>query len=332
MNFSADSGVWGAMFGIPCIVADNFLKLATGDQLKVLVYLLRNSGRACSDEEISLNTGVPADCVADAVMFWQQANVLKESSPCSIQNSSIMSVPSAPVAVKPVADNPPKTDNPTPKPEVTARKRVNLTPSEISACMRDSAEITQLFKMAESCLGTLNHTQQNSLIWIYTYLGLKIEVIITLLSYCISIDKTNSSYIEKIAFSWSENEINTLEIAQEEVCRLNASHDFTSRIMKCFEMKRKPTTKQAERIAEWQSIGFNIELIHYAYEKTIEQIDKLNFEYINKILISWRDSGFATVADVKNAEESFRDKKNNEASSTGDDFDVDKYKIFVNNF
>lgn len=330
MNFSADSGVWGAMFGIPCIVADNFLKLATGDQLKVLVYLLRNSGRACSDEEISLNTGVPADCVADAVMFWQQANVLKEGSSCAVRNNSIMTAPLTP-SIKP-SDNVQKTDTPTPKPEVSARKRVNLTPSEISACMRDSAEITQLFKMAENCLGTLNHTQQNSLIWIYTYLGLKIEVIIILLSYCISIGKTNSSYIEKIAFSWSENEINTLEIAQEEVCRLNASHDFTSHIMKCFEMKRKPTTKQAERIAEWQSIGFNMELIHYAYEKTIEQIDKLNFEYINKILISWRDSGFATVTDVKNAEESFRNNKSSDSSSAGDDFDVDKYKIFVNNF
>ena len=58
MEFKANCGVWGTMFGVPCVVADNFLKLATGEQLKVLLYILRCSGRNCSDEEIALNTGI----------------------------------------------------------------------------------------------------------------------------------------------------------------------------------------------------------------------------------------------------------------------------------
>ena len=42
----------------------------------------------------------------------------------------------------------------------------------------------------------------------------------------------------------------------------------------------------------------------------IEQINKLSFDYINKILLSWRDSGFATVKDVQNAENDYKKKKN----------------------
>ncbi len=217
--------------------------------------------------------------------------------------------------------------------DVQPRRKQYMTPSSISKLMTDSADVAELFKTAESLLGNLTHTQQNSLIWIFSYLGLKKEVIITLLSYCISIGKANPGYIEKIAVSWAENEINTLDLAQDEISRLNSWNDYEAMIMRTFEMKRRPTTKQAEFISQWKSIGFNIELIHHAYEITIEKTDKLSFEYINKILLSWRDSGYTSVKQIKDAAADYRKKKNS-ASSTADndDIDVDKYKIFINNF
>ena len=137
----------------------------------------------------------------------------------------------------------------------------------------------------------------------YTYLGLKKEVIITLISYCASIGKTNSAYIEKIACAWSENEINTLNAAQEEVSRMSASREYTAQVMRAFEMNRRPTAKQADFIAQWKKNGFTIELMHYAYEKTIEQI-----------------------------ESAYKKNKKSSAAKQEDDFDVDKYKIFINDF
>lgn len=334
MNFKANSGIWGTMFGVPCIVADNFLKLATGEQIKVLLYILRCSGRSCTDEEIALNTGVSPQQAADAVMFWQQVNVLSpDSAAASAEISNIMSAPPATVSTKTTAQ-PRQTSAPgESKDTALPRRKQNMTPSEISQMMKDSADISELFKTAEGCLGTLTHTQQNSLIWMYTYLGLKKEVIITLLAYCVSIEKTNVSYIEKIACDWSENEINSLNAAQEEVARMSSSREYIVQIMRAFEMKRRPTGKQLDLISQWKSIGFSIELIHYAYEKTIEQIDKLSFEYINKILLSWRDSGYTTVKHVKDAESDYRKKKKSGLKGdSDDDFDVDKYKIFINNF
>ena len=323
------------MFGVPCIVADNFLKLATGEQLKVLLYILRCSGRDCTDEEIALNTGVSPQQAADAVMFWQQVNVLSPDSAQTLRNNSIMTAAPVQNTVPPAAspsDSVQKAPAEEKKTAPQPRQKQNLTPSEISKLMKDSDDISELFKTAESILGTLTHIQQNSLIWMYTYLGLKKEVIITLLAYCVSIEKTNPGYIEKIACDWSENEINTLNAAQEEVSRMSGSREYVTQIMRSFEMKRRPTAKQMDIIAQWKTIGFNLELIHYAYEKTIEQIDKLSFEYINKILLSWRDSGYTSVKDVKNAESDYKKRKKSDARASDDDFDVDKYKIFINNF
>ena len=81
-------------------------------------------------------------------------------------------------------------------------------------------------------------------------------------------EKTNPKYIDKIAANWAENDINSLNAAQEEIERLSASRDYIISIMKCFEMTHRPTTKQAELIQKWKTAGYGIELIHYAYEKT----------------------------------------------------------------
>ena len=101
--------------------------------------------------------------------------------------------------------------------------------------------------------------------------------------------------------------------------------------MKKFEMNRRPTAKQAEFIEQWKNAGFSVELIRYAYEKTIERIDKLNFDYINKILLSWRDSGFATVDDVKRSENDFRNKKASSKSGMNDT-DVVEYESVIHQF
>ena len=322
VELKVNCGIWGTMFGVPHIVADNFLKLATGDQLKVLIYCLRCSGKSCSTEEISRNTGVSVNDVADSIMFWQQANVLttNDSVPDSTVHQTIFNA----------ADQTQNCESNNESPSVRQRQKQTFQPSEISEILNSSKDISELFKVAESALGTLGHTMQNSLIWIHEYLGLKKEVIITLLFYCLKIGKTNSSYIEKIACSWSENEINTLSAAEEEVNRLTLMSDYVGKVMKAFEMNRRPTTKQTEFIEKWREAGFGTELLRYAYEKTVEQIDKLSFDYINKILLSWRESGFTSVKDVNDAENNYKHKKNSSKNNDSNDPDIEKYNIVIN--
>lgn len=322
MDFKVNCGIWGAMFGVPSIVVDNFLKLATGGQIKVLLYLLRCSGKECSAEEISANTGVSANEAEEAVMFWQQANILSPQANPEIQPiSSVITAPQ-PIEAKPAVKN---------AVEPVLDHKTSYSGSDIAAIMKDSQDIRDMFKIAEGILGTLTISQMNSIIWMHDHLGLKNEVIITLITYCTSIEKTNTKYIDKIAANWAENDINSLNAAQEEIERLSASRDYIISIMKCFEMTHRPTTKQAELIQKWKTAGYGIELIHYAYEKTLEQINKLSFDYINKILISWNESGFKTVKDVKASESSFRKKKNSSSAKEADP-DIEEYKSVINQF
>lgn len=325
MEFKVNCGIWGAMFGVPSIVADNFLKLATGEQIKVLLYLLRCSGKVCTDEEISANTGVTASEAEEAVLFWQQANVLSPVK--ASKGNRISSFMNAAAS----ADKPVISEEHGIKQQSLPDHKTNLSGKEIAAIMNDSQDIRELFTVTENILGNLKNSQMNSIIWMYDHLGLKKEVIITLISYCASSEKTNTAYIEKVASDWAEKEINTLAAAQDEIQRLSSSKDYISGIMRAFEMSRRPTTKQSELINQWEKEGFSIELIRYAYEKTIERIDKLNFDYINKILLSWKDSGFTTVKAVQSAENNYK-KKKGASSGEKNSTDIEEYKSVINKF
>ncbi|SEH37031.1 DnaD and phage-associated domain-containing protein [Ruminococcus flavefaciens] len=331
MEYKVNCGIWGAMFGVPVIVADNFLKLATGDQIKVLLYLLRCSGKICTSEDISANTGVTVQVAEDAVLFWQQANVITPQGTISqTASNSIMVQPQPPESI---STPPALASQQQPAAAKLPDHKITLSGGEIAAIMQDSQDIRDLFKVAETIIGTLKNNQMNSIIWMYDHLGLKKEVIIILLTYCASIEKTNTAYIEKIASAWAENDINTMEAAQDEIQKRNAAKDYILSIMKKFEMNRRPTAKQAEFIEQWKNAGFQLELVHYAYEKTIEQINKLSFDYINKILLSWRDSGFMTVQDVKNAENDFKkNKKGNSSKKDIKDADMEGYESIINQF
>ena len=316
------------MFGVPCIVADNLLKLATGEQLKVLLFLLRNSERNISAEEVSANTGVSAVQVQESVLFWQNLNVLASENQAG--SFPVMQM-TAPVAVKakeqplPVSEPETKKEKPVSK----QRKKESLNPSEIADYIESNHDIAELFKTAEQVLGPVKHIMQNTLIWIHDYLGLKREVIITLVSYCCDINKKEPKYIESVALDWAEKEINTLDSANEEVERLKKYNELVYKIKRSFEMEYTPTTKQKEFIEQWQEFGFDMEIIHHAYEKCVESIRKLSFEYINKILTSWHEKNITTIEEAKADDKEYKKKKYGQGSSD-DDFDVEEYKEFIN--
>ena len=331
MEFKANCGIWGTMFGVPCIVADNFLKLASGQQIKVLLYLLRNSGKDCTAEEVASGTGSTVQEVNEAVAFWEQVNVFSATNPDrTAQETSVpaafpMTAPGK--AVIPAAEQ----TEPAEKPKNMKHQKQNLNPQEISKRLADSPDIAALKDAVENLLVGLNHTRLNSLIWMYDYLGLKTEVIYTLIKYCYDIGKTNQGYIDSIASNWAENDINTLKDAQEKVTEMLASHDFCKRIAKTFCMARNLTSNEREIADKWQLNGYSFELIEYAYELTVEKIEKPSFKYIDAILERWKQDGLTTVSEVKNNSASYR-KNRSSAGKKEDDFNADEYSVIVNRF
>ena len=74
---------------------------------------------------------------------------------------------------------------------------------------------------------------------------------------------------------------------------------------------------EAERgfIRKWfEEYHFSLEMIGAAYERMIQWIGKLSFPYMNKILTSWHEQGFATVEEAESEKKAQSGKKENEAT------------------
>lgn len=60
--------------------------------------------------------------------------------------------------------------------------------------------------------------------------------------------------------------------------------------------------------------------------------NKLSFDYINKILLTWQENGYTTVKNVRDAENSYKKTKKTPVRSGESASDVDKYKVVINKF
>ncbi len=317
MEYFLNAGIMGGIFAVPNSVVDNFIKLANEASLKVLLYALRNNGQNLGAQAISVALNISETQVEEAFVFWENANVFSRTA--VTQTTENVSIPVTQPVVQPKAEA---------KPVKQERQDYNISPSEIAERVNKSEDIKCLFSMSEQIFARpLTHTEQRSLIWMHDYLGLSTEVILMLTTFCVSADKGNIKYIEAVAIDWQKREINTLDLAQTEIKRLEESQGFNSKIMKIFGMNRKPTSKQQEFIDSWKEKNYSLELIEYAYEKTIEAIDKLNFPYLSKILENWYNAGITTREQVDSLKKPQAEQNQKEYS-----FDMNEFKSLVNNF
>ena len=52
MSVKINLGMWNSIFAVPSQIVDEGLKFSDGVKLKVLLFILRNSGRELTEEEI----------------------------------------------------------------------------------------------------------------------------------------------------------------------------------------------------------------------------------------------------------------------------------------
>ncbi|MDE6424706.1 MAG: DnaD domain protein, partial [Ruminococcus sp.] len=256
------------VFNVPCVVVDNFLQMATGEYIKVLLYILRGSGRDFAENEISDETGVSQEEVTKAIDFWRRAKILTSNNTGG-GNAALQTV----------------TENTSENSSGQNKKYMKnyLSASDIAEIKTSDSEISELIEVAENSLGILNNTQLTSIIHMHNYLGLKTEVIITLIDYCKRIGKTWQGYIEKVAYSWAENNINTLETAQQEVERLMSTNNYTNQVKRITQTER--LSKNDEILIEkWYKLNVPFELIEEAYDTTISSIHKLSFPYMDTVI------------------------------------------------
>ncbi len=173
----------------------------------------------------------------------------------------------------------------------------------------------------------ITSAEHKTVVHILEFLRLPADVILMAIEYCVSIDKVNARYIEKVCTTWADNGINTHELAEQYLNLLKQSRLNEMKVQKIFGIEsRNLIDSERNFINRWlNEFKFNVDIIKLAYEKTINAIGKLAFPYINKILLSWYEKGYKTLEDVETNEL----PKKTEKKSTS--YDIDELDRFWDN-
>lgn len=291
-NYQLKLGVWNSVFAVPACVVDNYIKLASGNQLKVLLFLLKNAGAMLRAEDIAAMTGVSVAETEDALLFWENVGVL--------ENSGGTLTPPVGIAEAKAVASPPV------KPAVSAETKVKLTaepqfmPKEIAGAVDNNSAVRYLFETYERLAGRpTKHSERNALMLLIEEVGLPCEVAIMLVQYCFSVDKASPAYMKSVALDWCESGIDTIEKAEERIKSLQSRYGLENKLRGMFRMSSAFSKSQKEFIGAWAELEISTELIEEAYDACMKNTGKLSFPYMDKVLRSWLDKGITTPEQVQ---------------------------------
>lgn len=298
-------GEWNSVFAVPSSVVDKYIKIAGGNALKLLLYMLRHGGETISEDKLKRDLGF---CgygeLEDAALFWVQRGILKYDN----TGSKMLMQPSA--DAKGDKYEPAPTDQ---KVSETPHAREKTAPAmvssgEIADRIKTDKDLRLLYSEAEKLYGhALNQRETALVISLKDHYGLNVGVALMLLNYCFKIKKTSPSYINSVAANWSAEEINTIEGANGKILSLERQNDICEQLRSALEMDTKLTPAMKEYIRVWtEDWGFNVDMVMFAYNKTIDVIGKWRPSYTNKILENLHNQGINTVEAAKAADEQRR--------------------------
>lgn len=196
-------------------------------------------------------------------------------------------------------------------------ERPQYSEKDVLQAMDQEASFRLLRGEVQRLLGrNLNTEDLKILLGFVHYLGLPAEVVSVLVSFCKDRSRNRGNLrapslrtIEKEAYHWAEQGIDTLEAAAAYIQTQNNRNSKIYQLMDILQIRGRGLTAAEERFANaWLEMDFPKEVITMAYERTCLNTGGLNWNYMNKILTRWHEAGLKTAEAIRTGDRKNADK------------------------
>lgn len=299
MSYSVNMKLYRSTFTVPNEIVDEHLKMASKDQLMVLLWILKNCPDSADLYEMSEKLNLDPRDAIDYLEYWLDRGVLASDGKLREKKPEPEYVTASVTEEK--VDVKPQKETET-KPVEADFEPSRPSNAEIAIRLEESPEIGFLFNEAQSKLGkTIGYDGQCTLLLLHDHYGLPAAVLFMLIEYCVSVGKTNYAYIKAVGKDWGMREVDTVEKAAEQIESLNSiNRVWRALAINAGMSNTRPTTKHIPYVKRWTSeFKYNEEMIIYAYEETINCIAKFKISYMDSILKTWFEAGFKNPDDVE---------------------------------
>ena len=290
---------------LPNDFIDHYMADANGEFVKVYLFLLRHLDDPCS----SITISTIADCLNNtekdilrAFRYWESAGLLTvvrdsdgKITGLELRRNSFSRKENAPVSM----------------PETQAAKSAVSSGSKAVPldAFRTQKELKSLLFIAEQYLGkTLTRTDVDTITYFYETLHMSADLIEYLIETCVENGHKSMHYIQKVAFSWVEEGIETVSQAKEQ-SMLYSRNCYT--VLNAFGIKnRGPAASELTYIKKWaEEYGFSSDIIQEACRRTISATHQPSFEYADTILGSWRKNVLKHLSYISDLYDAYQKEK-----------------------
>ena len=303
---------------------DNYMAQATGEYVKIYIYLLRcleQEGESFSVQKIAQKLGHTDLDVKRAFDYWEQQGMIRQerdaygeltgicvldpltqgfnsTAPSAGQRPITISAASASMAVPPVG--------------MAASRQAAVSP--VAQAPRDLSffegdeDFSELLFLAETLSGhTLTPKDIDRILFWYDGLKMPAELVEYLITYCADKGHLSLAYMNKIALSWADKGILTVDAAKAETARHS---ELYYAVCTGFGITgRNLAPAELDYIHRWEAMYGNSDIIREACSRTILRTGKPSFGYADRIISDWHKRGVASFSDIEKYDSDFEKKK-----------------------
>ncbi len=268
-------------FPVSVAFVDKYMPSADATYVKVYIYALRSSfdtGYEMTIESIASKLNILESDVIKAFEYWKEVGVISFKKGKIDYEIDFLTDQNLEVNVEKKNANTPK-----------------YAAKDVTSYIKENDDMKNMYQIAQGILNRpLSSTEITTLYSMYDWLGLPREVVLIILENCAQIGKTNMRYIEKVAISWSEKGIDTLDKAKAHLRATKELNTIKSKIKSIFQIKDRNLTESEQKyISKWiNDMSVDLDMIKKAYDITITNTQKLSYPYMTKILQSLVDGTF----------------------------------------
>ncbi len=304
---------------IPNIFIDKFMPSANGEYVKVYLYLLRcftNNQLNFSLSQIAELFEYSMRDLMRALTYWERMGLIElfyndTNQLCGLTLLDITTKTTPPDFTKqPVPAPVAASDTPAAKPveSNTTEPRKEYTKDEIKD-FSNRDDVCELIFIAEHYLQKpLTHNELSSFLYWYDTLHFSLDLIEYLVEYCVSREHKSVRYMDKIALSWSDSGINSVELAKKSA---NLYSQANYAVIKALGIKgRNLVESETTLIKKWtNNYNFSLDIITEACTRTINATHQPSFDYTDKILANWHNAKVKELSDVEELDKQYKNSK-----------------------
>lgn len=205
------------------------------------------------------------------------------------------------------------------------------TPYETAELARllEQREVTaQFIDEAQRVAGkTFNAYDTGILVGLVHQFGFEEEAVLAILAYVRSLGKKGIRYVEKVAIGFYDEGLTAYGEVQDRITRMERSGEILGKIKALFGFgSRELSTTEKKLFLSWvEKFGYDLDVIRYAYEITVDRTHEPAPKYTNGILEKWYAEKLRTVEEIKSFEEAKRSSKAGSGDKLEKSYDLDDF-------